>query len=173
MSTRLEQTIEALEDRAFSAEEVAGFEKLVWDVYQAAFGDEKTLRWMLFVRALETSSHVLPDESDLAVARHVTDTYGEVFPDIARDIDRAKVAAAVRAWREDRNYFEAIRAALLSVIDETQVPKARSMATKWSEATTATPWKAPSKRRPRRRGTLEQPRGIHPEDRPKRRGRSF
>lgn len=166
---RVEQTIDVLEDGRFSDEEVARTEPLVWETYQAIFGDEKTLRWLLFVRAVETKTSTLIHASDVAVARGVINAYGEIFPDIARDLDAAAVTTAVRAWRDDCNHFAAVRKALVSALPEAKVPTARSMATKWSAATTSAPWTAPSKRRPRRSGTAEQPRGVRLEDRHKRR----
>lgn len=162
---RLDETIEILEDGRFSDDEAGKHDRLVWDAYQALFGDEKTLRWLLLVRALEKATRCSPQASDVSVARKVLHAYGDVFPDLARAMDSAKLTRAVAAWRADRNYFDAIRVALVSASRDGKVPSARSMATKWSAATTAAPWTAPSKRRPRRRGSDERPRGVRVEDR--------
>lgn len=90
---RLDETIETLEDRRFTDDEASGHEALVWDAYQAIFGEGKTLRWLRFVRGVETATKLFPAAAEATVARHVLNEYAEVFPDLARAMDRAKVSA--------------------------------------------------------------------------------
>lgn len=161
---RLEDWIEVLEDGHHKNRDLEGFGARIEDAYYALYGDRKTLRWLLFVRAIENGTHivhltprfrVVPNiESDSSVARNVIQEYGVVFPDAAKKLRLALVTNAVRAWRADLNYFDAIRKALLPAYSAGQKPKlpsARSLATKWSEFNKNTPWRAPSNRRQRRR----------------------
>lgn len=188
---RIDEIIEVLEESAYKDRELVGFGARVEDAYYALFGEQKTLRWLVFVRAIENRTHVarsaltgriLDDDdsddlfptqhpvriarrpaSDRTIARAVIKDYAIVFPAAARKLSVPGVAAAVRAWRADADYFKAIRAALRQAFPEGQkgsLPSARSMATKWSAYTRSAPWSVPSKRRPRRRPKISRSRRV-------------
>lgn len=150
---RLEFAIAALDDEEVDEgdDELAFWRGLVRRTYHAAFGNERTMRWLTFVRAVEAETIRQAKERtvDATVARRVVERYARVFPDLAAALVAAKVEAAVIAWRTDRNQWKAVRAALLDVAP--MVPTPRSMATQWSRKTKRVPGVQSRKRRPPKR----------------------
>jgi hypothetical protein len=199
---RLDDAIDTFTDPVFSDAEVQSLGSGVEAAYYALYGERKTLRWLLFVRAIEKQTFVLrlkkvgrsekkkkkskrfledvivvgghvrvvPSKlKDVTIARRAIKEYGVVFPDAAENIDPKLVASAVHAWRADRDYFKAIRAALVSAYPDGEtryggkddLPNERSMSKKWSEFNKSTPWLAPSKnkkpRKPKRKSQSKAP----------------
>ncbi len=141
---RLHAIIGAVEDDDVDAAEV---EKVVRGVHRVVFPVRrvgKLQRWLLLAREVEAAAAETPTASDADIARRAVAKYAITFPHVALDV--AQVEAFVHAWRTDRNYFKALRAALVNhwptVADE------RTMSKTWGKRR---PPSSPSKDRPRRR----------------------
>ncbi len=130
MKRRLELGLNAL--ATTDDEELDFWRELVRRMYHAAFGNERTMRWLNFARALESETIRQTKEraADAVAASRVVERYARVFPDLAAKLDTTKVEAAVLAWRSDLNQWKAVRVALEEVAS---IPTARSMATQWSK----------------------------------------
>lgn len=157
----LDEVIEYLEEPKDTdhARVVAHWGKVVREVHEVAFGNEKMWRWRVFVEALERCTARWPDRSDLWVADRVMRRYREVFPDRGHLLQASQVEAAVHAWRTDLQHWQGVRAALSAAVPS--LPSARSLATKWSALTRTRPSRAPSRKRPSRTGRdAARPRGV-------------
>jgi hypothetical protein len=130
---RLEHVIEVLENDTFTDDEAEAFARVVRATHQAAFGNERTRRWLHFVQIVDYVSWRARKATPPRLAARVISLYGEHFPDVAAGLVVRDVDLAIRAWREKVGHFVAIRNALAVALPATpKLPKAAAMSRVWS-----------------------------------------
>jgi hypothetical protein len=136
----LDGAIQLFSRSDLSAEEsaqLAAYRTFVDKTYHSLFANEKSLPWLMFVRCIDHASRIAKAvdtpqlELDPMRAGEARKYFRESYPEFERKIDDELLLAAVRAWREGRSQWVAVRKALRRFVNAP--PDEKSLARMWRD----------------------------------------